>query len=314
MQSEIDSLNQINTSISNEIQNINAKLVGIMDSNIVVSNLGRANDQSLRSIEIQLKSLNKRLVKQRKESLKLDNDMKSHIQRIEKNLESTDLILSATRDSLGMQVIELTGTISNTKVLAEAGIAEVNADLQTRSKYWIVAAVGLLLIVITVFFLLRYKVSSNTKTMSDEISRTRKNLQDQTLKVDADLLKLWEAQLSSEKEIPRDENSNNHILPIKLADEIHKMRKRLNTMDENQGVKVLSRRIESLEEALNKLGYEIKKLEGIPFIDGMNVEAHFITDESIAANEQIITRVIRPQVNYNDKLIQAAEVEVSQSN
>jgi hypothetical protein len=36
-----------------------------------------------------------------------------------------------------------------------------------------------------------------------------------------------------------------------------------------------------------------------------------IPDENLKADEEIITKIIKPQVNYNDKMIQAAQIEVS---
>ena len=44
----------------------------------------------------------------------------------------------------------------------------------------------------------------------------------------------------------------------------------------------------------------------------MTVEARFIPDKNLKEGEEIITRVIKPQVNYKDTLIQAAQVEVAQ--
>ena len=45
----------------------------------------------------------------------------------------------------------------------------------------------------------------------------------------------------------------------------------------------------------------------------MNVEANFILDESLQTGESKITRIIKPQINYKGKMIQMAQVEVSQN-
>ena len=83
-------------------------------------------------------------------------------------------------------------------------------------------------------------------------------------------------------------------------------------MDESQGTKVLNKRIESLEEKINDMGYEIVNLEGMPFNDGMTIQANFVADENLKDGESIIKRVIKPQINFNDNLVQVAEVEVAQ--
>ena len=43
----------------------------------------------------------------------------------------------------------------------------------------------------------------------------------------------------------------------------------------------------------------------------MKLSAKFKPDTSLKRGEQIITRIIKPQVNYNDVIIQEAQVEVS---
>ena len=90
------------------------------------------------------------------------------------------------------------------------------------------------------------------------------------------------------------------------------MRARLVKMEE-QDIKVrpLSKALERLEEELDDLGYEIVELAGKPYVDGMTAECQFVPVDTLGKDEQVITRVISPQVNYNGKLVQAPELEVS---
>ena len=48
-----------------------------------------------------------------------------------------------------------------------------------------------------------------------------------------------------------------------------------------------------------------------PYDEGMKVVASFLPDENIETGKQIITRIIKPQVNFNGVMIQAAQIEVS---
>jgi len=50
----------------------------------------------------------------------------------------------------------------------------------------------------------------------------------------------------------------------------------------------------------------------MPFNDGMTIQANFVADENLKDGESIIKRVIKPQINFNDNLVQVAEVEVAQ--
>ena len=83
-------------------------------------------------------------------------------------------------------------------------------------------------------------------------------------------------------------------------------------MEESHGTKVLNKRIDSLTDKINDLGYEIIKLEGVDFNEGMTIEANFIPDENLDEGKEIISRVIKPQINYKGKLMQPAKVEVAQ--
>ena len=60
-------------------------------------------------------------------------------------------------------------------------------------------------------------------------------------------------------------------------------------------------------------GYEIVDMLGKPYDDGMKVTANFIEDEDLEEGQKIITAVIKPQINYKGKMIQAANITVSQN-
>ena len=47
--------------------------------------------------------------------------------------------------------------------------------------------------------------------------------------------------------------------------------------------------------------------------EGMNVTAIFVDDDSIEEGKQIITGIIKPQINYKGVMIQAAQITVSQN-
>ena len=57
----------------------------------------------------------------------------------------------------------------------------------------------------------------------------------------------------------------------------------------------------------------IVEMLGKPYNDGMKVSVNFETDESLKEGEQIITGIIKPQINYKGKMIQTAQITVSQN-
>ena len=44
----------------------------------------------------------------------------------------------------------------------------------------------------------------------------------------------------------------------------------------------------------------------------MTIDANFIPDENLNEGKEVISRVIKPQINYKGNLIQPAQVEVAQ--
>ena len=104
----------------------------------------------------------------------------------------------------------------------------------------------------------------------------------------------------------------NNPLALKVADEIVRMRQRIASMPSDiNGIVQLLKSIERLEEELNILGFELPELLNKPYDDGMTVKARFIPSGGMKTGKKIITKVIKPQINYKGQLIQVAEVEVS---
>ena len=84
-------------------------------------------------------------------------------------------------------------------------------------------------------------------------------------------------------------------------------------MEESRATQVLNKRLESLEEKINNMGYEIIELLGRSFDDGMELgKTQFIPDENLKDGERIITRVIKPRITFKDKIIQHGDVVISQ--
>lgn len=112
-------------------------------------------------------------------------------------------------------------------------------------------------------------------------------------------------------EFPLNQEAN-YSLAFKVADEITRMRQRIASMPSDiNGIAQLSKSLDRLEEELKVLGFEIPALINMSFDDGMTVKARFIPTEGMNPGEKIITKVIKPQINYKGQLVQIAEVEVS---
>lgn len=58
-------------------------------------------------------------------------------------------------------------------------------------------------------------------------------------------------------------------------------------------------------------GYEILKMLNQPYDDRMKASVSFVPSDELETDEQIITKIIKPQVNFKGTMIQAAQIEVS---
>ena len=111
------------------------------------------------------------------------------------------------------------------------------------------------------------------------------------------------------------ESSDAEVQLIKaLADRITFMEMTLYKMDKDvRGHKQLSKAINQMKDNLLANGYELVDMLGKPYHEGMRVIANYTEDENLENGTQIITAIIKPQINFKGQMIQAAQVTVSQN-
>jgi hypothetical protein len=103
-----------------------------------------------------------------------------------------------------------------------------------------------------------------------------------------------------------------HSVAINLADEIIKMKgKLLEIPEDTPGRDNLLNVIKNVEKEFDDTDYEISDLVGLTYKKDMNLTANFVLSKGQKSVEQIITKIIKPQILYKGKIIQTAEVEVS---
>ncbi|MFT7120690.1 MAG: hypothetical protein ACJAZ9_000866 [Neolewinella sp.] len=104
----------------------------------------------------------------------------------------------------------------------------------------------------------------------------------------------------------------NHSLAIKVANEVVRIQKNIGRMDEGtKGLKQLAKSVERIVDNYVANGYEIVDMLGQEYKDGTKAIVTFVTDEELEPGKQVITRVIKPQINYEKVMIQTAQIEVS---
>ena len=243
-----------------------------------------------------------------------------------KDLKSENNIQSAVIDSLRNICNQLgkKQSVDNKSICRK--IDETNSNVQENQNMlqsrtlWAGMVVLLLLVAI---FGVAYRLVKRIKLGSTSIDEVRKaqealqaaqtKMQEESVKLDDKLLDLFNRQLANSSKVAGNDKPD-HSLVVKLADEIARIETNLSKMDKSvRGYKQLVQAKDRMINNVRANGYEIISLLGQEYNDGMQFQTRFVPDESLPEGKRIITGMIKMQVNYNGKMIQPAEIVVSQN-
>jgi len=242
-------------------------------------------------------------------------ELEKQITFLESQIDSKVKGLQTETSQLGVVTNNLSEDLTiakkNVSEIAESAsnnsnsINTVSQDLSQKQQYGIIFLGLFLILVLIVYVILTKKRNQDTKKLAAKQQEIfEKQIQDsQQL---ADWLSKESATMShGNKEI-------DHSFAKRVADEIVRITTNLSRMDASiKGYKQLAASVRKLEQSLNANHYQLEELLNKPYDNGMNLQANFVTDDNLKEGESTITRVIKPQINFKGKLIQAAQVEVS---
>jgi cell division protein FtsL len=221
--------------------------------------------------------------------------------------------IQATANKLGFKIDESTNN-------SFQKIREINTSISNKSLYWIIGLIITILLVLSIYFFLRKKITDGNSVLDKQISVTKKALEEEGIKLDTKLTEVLETQLkllNVERSIPMNtalvSEEIDHSLALKVADEIVRIQKNLSNMDSNtKGLKQLAASVKRIQDNFEANGYEVAELLNKPYNSGLRViVVNSMPDENLKLGEEVITRIIKPQVNYKGIMIQSAQVEVS---
>jgi hypothetical protein len=252
-----------------------------------------------------LKSANKQfkgeLANQKKQLKTFSDSVNTKLENNRKNIQ-------ALADSLGIK-------ISQTEQSTQTQIAGVTKSIDKKSLFAIIGGVLLLLLSVALFVWLWKRQKSNSANIIGQLEKTKSTIDEKLVAEFVKNAETMESLLNTLQKLPvsADEGKPDHSLALKLADEITLMERNISLMDAGtKGLKQLNRSIGKLKDNLAANGYEIPELLGKPYNEGMKaIITNTIQDENLEKGIELITKIIKPQVNYQDKMIQAAEIEVS---
>lgn len=231
-------------------------------------------------------------------------------------LQATNTEVSAVKNEVSLKTTELGESIGSTN----GKLNQTSQTLNSRSLFGLIGLLCALIVAGLVYLLLKKKIKSG-QTAIDSIRNTQEKLNEESIQLDNQLVEIMNKQLEVQKETSKEsvpstnkKNSTDHSLALKVADEIVRIELNLSRMDPSvKGHKQLTKAVERIKNNFLAQGYEIVDMLGKPYNEGMKVVASFVFDESLKENEQIITGITKPQINYNGVMIQAAQITVSQN-
>jgi DNA repair exonuclease SbcCD ATPase subunit len=309
-------------SLKNTIETLNAdnaRLLQQSEQYQQISSESEANSLAADKLQIQVERLKEQLG-QLKESNSADtSSLKEAILDLEENIKQLNQVVN-NKEQLSQanknNILELTNTVDGLSKLIDETNSDIKSYQNTSSNEHATDIKSLwmsliALLVLTLGLLIGFMLFR--KTTKAELSATKQNLDSECNKIDMKLTELLESQVETMDLLqPRSTAEQEHSIPLKVLTEIHRMKNRLAAMPQDtKGLKPLGKAVGRIEENLKEKGYEMIDLFGEKFIDGMTVNQEFIFDENLSLDEKIISKVVKPQINFNGTLIQLSDVIVS---
>lgn len=245
------------------------------------------------------------------------SDLSSQDKKLQSVVDSLQGVSNALAAAQRANKKELFESIGKTNELA----LSTESVLSSRTLWGSCGLVILLLAIIATIFAFLKKIKLGTTSIDDvrraqeALQAAQTKMQEESVKLDNQLLAIVQKQLdASVTSANKTTGEPDHSLVVKLADEIARIETNLSKMDKSvRGYKQLVQAKDRMINNVRANGYEIISLLGQEYNDGMQFQTRFVPDESLPEGKRIITGMIKMQVNYNGKMIQPAEIVVSQN-
>ena len=288
-------------------------------------------DIEIKQFNMEVSNLTKEVIKLKDKENKMQTSL-NELKSIQKNyinrisfLEKENDSIKKTIDSIIYNYSILLNSQQNDKELFISQIDDTKEKIKSNQDLLSIRTnIGsillvIILMIITIVILIFFKKYKNGANTIGEVRKSQKALQtaqskmqEDSVKLDNQMLALIERQINVSS--TKASTETDHSLALKVADEIVRIEVNLSRMDTSvKGYKQLAKAVERIKNNFQANGYEIIDMLGKPYNEGMKVVANFVPDETLKEGEQFITGVTKPQINYNGKMIQSAQITVSQN-
>lgn len=284
-----------------------------------------SNNDEVRILRRNLQMLESNISQLQQNDKSLKKDILHLTEEID-SLKKSNGMLVQVCDSLQAGLTQLTmkqdadkQTLSQNIANTDKTILSTNESVSMRTFWGIAIIIILVLIVggIVALIIRKIKLGASSldevRTVQEALQKAQTKLQEEAVGLDNKLIEILSKQ-SISAPITSDNGEVDHSLTLKVADEIIKIEMNLSRMDPAiKGYKQLAKGVQRIKDNFKANDYDIVDMLGKQYQPGMRAAVTFVTDDTLEPGQQIITRIIKPQVNYKQIMIQAAQIEVSQS-
>lgn len=212
-------------------------------------------------------------------------------------------------DSLNVNITNTRSEIQTSSETLSNSIAK-----KSQTGLWIFIALALALVIVA--FILGKLIAKRGNEVASLSAKADKLNEEIVNRMASEMSEMQNIskQISTLSNAPGASPESEQKLITTLADRITFMEMTLYKMDSSvRGHKQLSKSIKQMKDNLLANGYELVDMLGKDYHDGMKVTANFVEDEDLPQGKQVITGIIKPQINYKGKMIQSAQITVSQN-
>lgn len=238
-------------------------------------------------------------------------------------IDSLKYALLNTQNDLSELSNKLGVDITNTQKQITDNTNSLNDNIKSKTALGILIVIFIVLLIVAIYFVLYKRVQKGKsvidkiKNSQEELQKAQQELAKESSKFDEKFIDLLDKQLNVQTlslSTLNNKKDVDHSLALKIANELVKIETVLSKMDSSiKGHSHLLKAVEHVKNNLKANGYEIINLIGQDYNEGMPFNARFIPDDTLPEGKRIISGVNKYQINYNDKMIQAADIVVRQN-
>ena len=243
-------------------------------------------------------------------------DFESQAQNSKKQIDSLQNLVQTNSQNIETMATDLDTKIQQTENSTKESITQIDQNVNQKRMFWLGGLLATIGLGGLIYWLLGRKIKTSQTDVESQIKKTQKHLEEEAIKLDNKLVEVLESQLKLKQEEKTQTSTSStdidHSLALKVADEIIRIQKNVSQMDSNtKGLKQLTASVKRIQDNFASNGYELVEMLGKEYNEGMKAVPNFIPNEDLEKGQQIITRIIKPQVNYKGEMIQSAQIEVS---